>query len=111
LGNTWSIAASLNQLGYIAYFRGRYEQAQQFLLEGLELSRELDDRASIAVALDGLGFLHTAQAQYAEAEKILQESINLWTEIGEQGNLAQTLNRMGNTYLECKKRKKPTCIF
>jgi tetratricopeptide (TPR) repeat protein len=94
------MAASFNQLGLVAHAQADHDQAEQFLSQALELSRELEDRYSIAAALDGLGLVNMAQGRYDEAQSLLRESMALWREIGEQGNLAQTLTHIGTALLK-----------
>lgn len=90
----------LSQMGVVAYYEGRYEKAEQYLSEALELSRTLEDRYSIATALDGLGLVKTAQGQFDDAQALFQESTSLFKEIGEHGSLAQALTHMGSALLK-----------
>ena len=86
--------------GVVAHYKGRYERAEQYLSDALELSRTLEDRYSVATALDGLGLVKKAQCQFADAQALFEESTSLFKEIGEYGSLAQALTHMGSALLE-----------
>ena len=63
----------MNAKGLIGYDTGRYQEAEEALLECLEIRRQIGDSWMISVALLNLGIVYLAIERFDEAEKIYLE--------------------------------------
>jgi tetratricopeptide (TPR) repeat protein len=85
---------ALADAGQIAYFMGRYGEAQRYLEESLAIARELGDTRRVAAALQPLGNVRIAQGDFAGARKHLEEGLHLARELGNQRDLAAATNQL-----------------
>ncbi|HXV96976.1 MAG TPA: tetratricopeptide repeat protein, partial [Anaerolineae bacterium] len=88
------IGYALENLGIIAMAHGAYQQAQQYLDEGVALSRESGDLLSVADGLRERGRLAIAQGEYTQAAQTIQESLSIYNQIG-RSNLGAALSYLG----------------
>src|SRR5207244_11136458 len=74
------MGTTLSNLGALLINKGKYTEADPFVLEGLELRRKVLGNAhtSTAGALFRLSDLRYRQGRYTEAEKAAQESIEIF---------------------------------
>ena len=94
-GDTWGVAASLNDLGIVADSRGDFAQATTYYTQALALFRELGDAWGTALALSNMGYLACEQGAYARAAALHEQSLALFREVGDQRHIAFTLNNLG----------------
>jgi tetratricopeptide (TPR) repeat protein len=87
LGDKWGVAASLNNLGVVAFSQGAYPAARALHEESLALLREMGNKRGVAMALNNLGGLALAQHDYATARRDYAESLTLDREIGDKEGL------------------------
>ena len=73
-GRTTERGKALMAIGSIAYWQNDFDATGLFYEEGLEIFRELDDRAGIAEALYNLGFIGLIEGDYAMARSRYTES-------------------------------------
>jgi tetratricopeptide (TPR) repeat protein len=80
IGDRWSAAAALNNLGGLALAQQYYDQAADFLGDSLALFREIGDRGAIAQTLTNLGHVAfalddppLATARYHEALQLAKD--------------------------------------
>ena len=70
-------AVTLDTLGYIAHYRGEYEEALEYFRESLELCRNLGATYYEADTLEHLGQSMAALNRRAEARLIWQQALRL----------------------------------
>src|SRR5205823_4155980 len=71
LGDKWSIAASLGNLGHVTYSQGDYAAARSLYEESLAIGRELGDKLGIAICLVGLGGVAAGMGQAQRGARLL----------------------------------------
>jgi predicted ATPase len=87
-------AKALACAGVLAQFQSDYPVAQAFLLESLEMWRELDDRWGAAFSLTALGFVARSQGEYTTARRLQEEALAIWRELGHRNGVAWSLNNI-----------------
>src|SRR5438105_4121141 len=70
LGDRPGIAASLNNLGLVAFEQGDYPAARALYEESLAIRRELGDRRGIALSLGNLGTVAFEQGDHLAARAL-----------------------------------------
>ena len=83
---------ALFDAGQIAYFIGRYADAQAYLEESVAIARELGHKPGIAAVLQPLGMACLGQGDLATARRHLDEALQLAHELGEKRSIAAALN-------------------
>lgn len=96
LDNREGMAATLNNLGIIAWARGDYEEARARYQESLDIQRELDDQRGVGASLSNLGSIACTVGDYKEAERLYQESLEKYRRLGESSSIANVLNNLGD---------------
>jgi tetratricopeptide (TPR) repeat protein len=96
LGDSYSIALSLNSLGVAASRQGDPVQARALLEEALALYRGLGDKQGIADTLQDMGEAASQQGDDARAAALLEESLALYRELGDRRGIAASINNLGN---------------
>lgn len=93
-----NLAASLNFLGIVARAQKKYDDAEKFYKESLEMRKRLykEDHTSVAQSLHNLGILYRVQEKYADAEAVLREAVAMRKRLPkeEAGNLASSLDSL-----------------
>jgi predicted ATPase/DNA-binding XRE family transcriptional regulator len=95
IGDTWSLAWSLNVRGELARHRGDHQGAIALFEQSLALFRGLDDRWYVAMLLNNLGTLARYQADDARATALYEESLAMTREIGDTWSTAMILGNLG----------------
>ena len=85
MGDRAGIAASLSNLGVVAYEQGDFDAAFEYLDESVALKRELGDQTSAAIPLGTLGAIAVEQGDFDQARIMLEESLQLKREVGDRG--------------------------
>ncbi|MBE7385088.1 MAG: tetratricopeptide repeat protein [Leptolyngbya sp. SIO1E4] len=75
-------AIHLNQQAFERYQQGRYEEAESFLQQSLEILRgQLGERhPDVATNLNNLAGLYQVQGRYGEAETLFQQALEIYQE-------------------------------
>ncbi len=89
---------ALRAAGTIAYFMGRYGDAEGYLDEGLSIAREIGDRDVLAEALWLLGVVSHARGDPARARERLDESLEAARELGDKHLFAWALNSLAELH-------------
>jgi predicted ATPase len=87
--------AALNAAGGAAWFVGDHERALALFQEGLEIFREIDDRAGTAMMLTRLGPPLLEAGRVEEAERLVKEAVSINRELGRRDELALSLSILG----------------
>jgi tetratricopeptide (TPR) repeat protein len=94
LGNRWSLAASLMNLGNLAAELGDYRGSRTRLEESLSIFQELGDRVSIATALENLGNGAYEQGELDSARALHVESLTMRRQLGDKLGIVISLERL-----------------
>jgi non-specific serine/threonine protein kinase len=88
----------LADAGQLAFFMGRYAEAQDLLEESLAIAREIGDKSRIEEVLQPLGMVCLGQGNVAAARGHLTEALSLARELGNPRELAGALNALAQLY-------------
>jgi len=81
-------ARVLTQIGYRAYFDGRWDHAVTFYTQARELVQRLGDVSNVAVANGNIAEILLDQGRVEEAEVALREAIRVWRSSGSENDVA-----------------------
>jgi tetratricopeptide (TPR) repeat protein len=82
LGDSWSTAATLTNLGNVASAHGDFERAGQYYRESLILRRDLGDRQGIWFTVHAVGFLAQQQGDVERATRLLAAAAAMGQQLG-----------------------------
>ena len=98
-----SVAASLSELGSIAFNTGRYQEAEQHFVDALRIREKLlgKDHPSNADYLHNLAVLYTDSSRAGEAEKLYLKALAIReAAVGpDHPSVARSLSNMSNLYV------------
>jgi adenylate cyclase len=86
------------ELGIIHWRLANFDTASQYLQQGIEIARGLDDKRKEAYALTVMGQLKVQVGKLAEAHEIFEAGLVLAREINDKRRIAGILNNYANTY-------------
>ncbi len=89
-------ARALFAAGVLAGEAGDEEAAKTFHEEGLEISREQEDRKGVAVALNALAVGARNRGDLARSRSLFEESLTLWRELGDDFAIVRSLSNLAN---------------
>lgn len=95
----WVRAAALNNVGIILMSRGRYAEAEPYLLEGLHTNEQEGDRRGVAHSRASLGELCYRQGHLDRAAAWLDQALELAAEI--EDRQAHTLAAVYRARVHC----------
>lgn len=95
LGDDARRISALLYLGLISQDWGRLDQAEAFLLEGLELARKKDYREQVCDLLRSIGAVEDTRGNFAQAEACFREGLTLARELGQQEQVCRLLTGLG----------------
>lgn len=95
LGDYQGLIRVLLYLGRLEQNWGHLDQAEHFLLEGLELARRREDREQTCDLLYTIGALEDARGNFAQAEACFREGLELARELGLQNQVCRLLSGLG----------------
>ncbi|HVF45685.1 MAG TPA: tetratricopeptide repeat protein, partial [Pyrinomonadaceae bacterium] len=90
-------ADCLKSLGMAYHMLGRFEQAEEFKAQALELFREMADRRSVGNLLNSLGETARLSGDYAAAFDRYQEALTIAREIGNRNGEILYFSNLGGT--------------
>lgn len=99
IGDKWSVARSLYQLGHVGRMSGDYSQAHSMFEESLSLFRELGDKFNIGLALIGVGMMVERQRDHQSARRLYEESLFIYRELGDKWGISGSLYCLGGAAL------------
>jgi non-specific serine/threonine protein kinase len=88
-------AEALGGAGHLAWGQGDLDRAAALREEGLELFRQLGDKAGMAAALNGLSFVSRMKRDYGSARAMCEEALAIHRELGDKWGIAQSLFLLG----------------
>jgi tetratricopeptide (TPR) repeat protein len=89
------IAATLNDLGFVAAGLDQKASARRYYQDSLKIRRQIGDMWGTAASLNNMGYLAFLDQDFVNAKKLLQESLFIQREIGDQYHIANCLNNLG----------------
>jgi tetratricopeptide (TPR) repeat protein len=95
-GDKQAVAATLGNLGSVAYMEADYTAARSQYEQSLALSREIEDRRGIALSVLRLGILAYMQGDYASARSTYEECLAIMIEVGDRWGTAVSLTNLAN---------------
>jgi predicted ATPase len=88
----------LSAAGFLAFFMGRYAEAQGYLQESLAIAREIGHEERIANALRMLGLVSRAQGERTAARCHLEASLALARQLEHKGQLYAVLTALAELH-------------
>ena len=88
-------AKLLNGAATIIHEMGDYPTAHLFLLESLEIWRELGDKKAEAAVLNNLSWIAVMRCEFDTARALSAESLFLYRELSDKRGIALALNNLG----------------
>jgi tetratricopeptide (TPR) repeat protein len=107
LGQEIDLADSLNRLGVIYYYQGRYQEVEPLFCQALGIRKRLlgENHLDVATSLSNLGMTNNCQRRYTEAEPMLWQALGIFKRLwGENHHdVASSLNNLANLYYSQKR--------
>jgi tetratricopeptide (TPR) repeat protein len=101
------LATSLNELGFLYHYQGKYGEVEPLYLRSLKIREQYlgADHPDVANSLNNLAELYRGQGKYSEAEPIFVRSIEIKKQqLGaEHPSVAITLNNLAALYYSQRK--------
>ncbi|MFD8822757.1 tetratricopeptide repeat protein [Streptomyces sp. NPDC059605] len=106
-----SLARSLHRLGITLRKQGDLTEAEEMLLQAVELSREVSDRVGEAAALNALGALHYDRGDHEQALRRCADALGVVERTGERSGLADVLFTLAKVHLARSEREEATSLY
>jgi serine/threonine protein kinase/Flp pilus assembly protein TadD len=108
--DTMDTASALSNLGILLLLQGRFDEAETYLLENVEIVRRLagDRHPELAKALENLGNVYYRKQEFDRTLELLGEVMEMRREVlgDDDPAVARTLNNMGMVYNAAGQPKK-----
>jgi class 3 adenylate cyclase/tetratricopeptide (TPR) repeat protein len=88
LGDLSGQAVVLNNLGALAYWRGRWREALAYYEQGRAAREKTGDAVNAAMGTSNIGEILSDQGRLAEAEPLFRESLRVWRAAGFRAGVA-----------------------
>lgn len=98
LGDDWTAAVALNNLGTAYANTGRPWRALDQLKQALAIRETIDDRWGQAASLNNLGMVHAQLADHANAVTHHELALKIFRSIQDKPGEAQALNNLGSAW-------------
>ena len=99
--NDW-VAVSYNNIGFVNYNQGLYNQAQTYHQKALEIRKEVlgERHTDVATSYNNIGLVYYRQGSFTQALEYYQKALDIWKEVvGEKHpDVALTYNNIGCVY-------------
>ncbi|MBL4625256.1 MAG: tetratricopeptide repeat protein [Flavobacteriales bacterium] len=93
-----SLAAALNNIGYIHKLDGHISEALEYYLKSLQITEELKDKEGTATALNNIGAIYSRQGDIKTSLSYYHNSLKIYKEIDDISGIATTLGNIGLTH-------------
>lgn len=101
-GYGFRAAIYLNNIGFSLAEMASYEEAEQRLLEALELLEQDPHPHTEGLICDSLGYVYTMTDDSVNAERFLRRSAKMFTKLGDNQQLVGTLLHFSEFYLHTR---------
>jgi class 3 adenylate cyclase/tetratricopeptide (TPR) repeat protein len=95
LGDLAGQAVVLNNLGALAYWRGRWTEALEFYEQGRAAREKTGDAVSAAMGTSNIGEILSDQGRLEEAEPLFREALRVWRAAGFRAGVADATIHLG----------------
>lgn len=110
-GNRKELAASLNSLGGICYYRNELDKAFDYFKDALKIREEIGDQSGIAASLNNVGEIHRLKGDFSKALDYYQQAIGINQEIHQDKYLSINYLNLGLIYASRKNNEKALDYF
>ncbi len=93
-----SVAAAINNFGYLAYTLGKPEDAIKYYKESLSYYQSALDKDGMATCFNNIAAIYDDQGNQVEALKYYQKSLHFVEQIADKQGIALALNNIGYIY-------------
>jgi serine phosphatase RsbU (regulator of sigma subunit) len=94
----FSLAKSLNNIGYIFKKQGDILNALTYYHRSLKISEEIGDMQGLANSFNNIGVIYNQQGDVPNALTFYQKSLTIKEELGDKRGIATSLNNIGMVY-------------
>lgn len=84
--------------GEIKFYQKRFEEAEIFFKQSLQLAEKFGDRLKVALVSNSLGSLNDLLTNFEKAEKFYKDSEQIFLELGDLAHLPLVYNNLGELY-------------
>lgn len=95
-------ALYLNNIGFLLMMGGHLREAEQRVLQALELLQQEPHEHTEAVIYDSLGYVYTLMGHHTDAERFLKKSVKMFERAGDRPQLAGTLIHLADFHAQTK---------
>ena len=95
----WSLAETLNNIGYIYDDQGDIPKALEHYHKSLKIREEIGDKNGIAMSLNNIGIIYDDQGDIPKALECYHKSLKILEELGDKNGIATSLNNIGGIYM------------
>lgn len=99
LGDKWSEARSLSDLGWVAWVTGAFDEAEMLLNNSLKIQEEIGDQRGAADSLNMMAVLVKHLGRLEEAQRLHLESLAILEKLGAKFEIAVRLNVLANAMI------------
>jgi len=92
------VAATLDDVGKVAWLRGEYDRALEFHRQALDIKRETSDPRAIAVSLNNIGLVHQDSGSFKAAQDCFVEALEIRKDVRDQVGVVDSLTNLGGVY-------------
>ena len=92
------VAATLDDVGKVAWLRGEYDKALGFHRQALDIKRETGNPRAIAVSLNNIGLVHQDSGSFKAAQDCFVEALEIRKDVGDQLGVVDSLTNLGGVY-------------
>jgi hypothetical protein len=111
MGEEWSVANALNNLGLVACYQYDYATAFALHQESMGIFRTLDEMSGVAMAAGNLGHDAMRLGRLEEAHTWQSESLRLFNEIGDKDGVTECLERFAMLANAMERFKRAALFF
>ena len=90
-------------MGLIRWRLGDYGVALQYLMQALEMVRELEDRPNEAQVLSNMGIIYGVTGEYEHALDVCRQALAIYEDLGAVNGYGFALNNVAMVYVEAGK--------
>jgi tetratricopeptide (TPR) repeat protein len=93
-----SLAAALNNIGYVYQNQGQIEKSLEYHHKSLKIKEEIGNKSGVATSLKNIGYVYQNQGQIEKSLEYFHKSLKIEEEIGNKSGIAASLNNIGYVY-------------
>ncbi len=95
IGDNRNVAVALHQLGILAEEQRRFDEAEKWYQQSLEISGRIGNEYGQSITLHQLGVIAYFRRQFDEAENWYRQSLEITERIGDEQGQSITLHQLG----------------